>query len=46
MKLLICAKCAHESAATLKLINQRSEKTTCTICGRKRFCMEYEVDGE
>ena len=43
----ICGKCAHESAAALKPVSPRTEKTVCEICGRKRFCVVHEVqEGE
>lgn len=45
MTVSICGKCAHESAAALKPMSPRTEKIACEICGRKRFCMVYEVKG-
>ena len=39
----ICVICAHVSAAALKPVSPRTEKTVCEICGRKRFCVVYEV---
>ena len=46
MKILICGKCAHESTAQIKPVSPRTEKATCGLCGRKRFCMAYEVKGK
>ena len=43
MKLLICGKCAHESSAPMKPVSPRTEKETCALCGRRRFCTVYEV---
>ena len=43
MKLLICVKCAHESMAPMKSVSPRPEKATCALCGRRRFCLTYEV---
>lgn len=41
--LSLCGKCAHESVTPLKAVSPKTEKTTCEICGRKRFCVVYEV---
>lgn len=43
MRILICGKCVHESTAPMKSVSPRTEKATCELCGRRRFCMVYEV---
>lgn len=44
--IVICCKCAYESMAQMKPISQKTEKETCALCGRRRFCLVYEVKEE
>ena len=46
MKIMICGRCAYESVTRIKPVNQKSEKATCMLCGRRRFCLLYDVKGK